>query len=84
MLTIMKKLIVVGTFLTVLAFAPKAYAEDTQVLCPQPYGQAVVCGVETHVPVSTGIEDTIPFVGSSFVGASAILAFYSRKLKRQA
>ncbi len=48
------------------------------------YGGTVsyVCGV--HTPIETGIADNLPLVGSSFVGASAVLAYFGRKIKRLA
>lgn len=79
-----KKILVISTLLLVLS-ATNVRAEDTQT-CTQvtQYGGAVsyICGA--HTPVEAGIADNLPLVGSSFVGASAILAYFSRKINRLA
>jgi hypothetical protein len=72
--------------LVALAFlvSPSAVlADDEVVICPQPYGGGVVCGIK-HEPVETGIADSLPLIGSGFVGASALMAYLTRKFKKSA
>ena len=59
-----------------------AQASEDEVICPQPYGGGVVCGVKTHEPVATGIGDNIPLIGASFILASGVLFLLSKKLKK--
>lgn len=56
---------------------------DEQIICPQPYGGGVVCGIRTHVhtPVNTGIADNLPLIGAFCLGASGVLLYFSRKIK---
>lgn len=80
-----KKIALMLTFAVLLAIsASQVSADDTQVVCPQPYGGGVVCGVETHVPVNTGIGDNLPLVGSSLILASGLFYFLSRKFRMSA
>lgn len=82
--TMLRKLLIVSTFLFVLS-ATSVRAENTQT-CTQvtQYGGAVsyVCGA--HTPVQTGIAENLALIGSSFVGASAILSLYLRKINKLA
>lgn len=55
---------------------------DEEIICPQPYGGGVVCGVKTHVPVETGIADNLPLIGAGFLIASGALLYFSKKFKR--
>ena len=82
---LMKKLaflavLVLSTLYLVLSTQP-VRAETQYEICPQPYGGAVVCGV--HTPVETGIADNIPLVGSGLLGASGVLAYLSKKARKQ-
>ena len=69
-------------FLALLVMPKTVLADDTQtVVCPQPYGGGVVCGVETHVPVNTGIGDNLPLVGAGLILASGVVYFLSKKFR---
>lgn len=82
----MKKAILAVLMLSALVFVPNVHAEQVQdeIICPQPYGGGVVCGVQTHVPVNTGIGDNLALIGSGFLGASGVLAYFSRKFRKSA
>lgn len=77
----MKKLI----FTLVLAlavFAPKSVmAVDEPIICPQPYGGGVVCGIKTHETVNTGLGENLVLMGGAALGVSGILLFLSKKGK---
>lgn len=77
----MKKLsiLVLSTLCLVLSFGTVKAQEAT--VCTQSYGGGVVCGV--HTPVNTGIADNIPLIASSFLGAGGVLAYFSRKFKKE-
>lgn len=77
----MKKLVVGLFVLAFLALPGKALAEEQETICTQSYGGGVVCGV--HTPVETGITDSIPLIASGFLGASGVLAYFSKKSKSQ-
>jgi LPXTG-motif cell wall-anchored protein len=55
-------------------------AQETQIICPQPYGGGVVCGV--HTPVNTGIGDNLAIIGAGLLIASVIFLVLSKKFKR--
>lgn len=77
-----KKIALMLTFAVLLAISTgKVLADDTQVVCPQPYGGGVVCGVETHVPVNTGIGDNLPLVGIGLILSSGVVYFLSKKFR---
>ena len=78
----LKKLAVVLVLAAALGMPKLALADDEVVICPQPYGGGVVCGVKTHVPVNTGIGDSLPMIGSGLLGASGVFAYFSRKLRK--
>lgn len=79
----MKKVILVLVTLTVLgaASATNVSADHEAVICPQPYGSGVVCGVKTHEPVKTGLTENIGLAGIVALGASAYLHRLSQKAK---
>lgn len=74
----LKKAILVLVLASFLATPKVVFADE--VVCPQPYGGGVVCGV--HTPVATGIGDNLPVIGASLIGASILLAFIGKKLAR--
>jgi hypothetical protein len=76
----MKKLIFAVFTLVVLAVPARVLAEDTQIICPQPYGGGVVCGV--HTPVNAGIADNLLLIGTGFIMASGALLYFSKKIKK--
>ncbi len=80
----LKKLIVISTLLFVLSATSVAAETQTCTQVTQ-YGGAVsyICGAKTAVK-PTGIADNLPLIGSSFVGASALLAAFSKKIKKLA
>jgi len=76
----MKKLIFVTLTLVALASPARILAEDTGVIiCPQPYGGGVVCGV--HIPVATGIGDNLALIGAGLLVSSLIFLKISKKFK---
>lgn len=79
----MKKALFSLAVLAFLASPTAVLAADEAIVCPQPYGGGVVCGIK-HEPVNTGIADNLPLIGSGFIGASALLAYLTRKLKKSA
>ena len=76
----MKKLIITVFALIVLAVPAKVMAEDQEIICPQPYGGGVVCGV--HTPVNAGIADNLALIGTGFIMASGALLYFSKKIKK--
>ena len=66
--------------LSVLAFPAKSFAADNEIICPQPYGGGVVCGI--HTPVNTGIADNLGLIGVGITLASGILFSFSKKIKK--
>jgi hypothetical protein len=76
----MKKLIITVLSLVVLAVPAKVMAEDQEIICPQPYGGGVVCGV--HTPVNAGIADNLALIGTGFIMASGALLYFSKKIKK--
>jgi hypothetical protein len=77
----MKKLIFVITALIFLAVPAQALAEEIQVICPQPYGGGVVCGV--HTPVNTGLGDNLAVVGGILLVSSLVFLFLSKKFNSE-
>lgn len=75
----MKKVLIGLVVLSFLALPVGVKAQET--ICTQYYGGGVVCGV--HTPVDTGIIDNIPLIASGFLGASGVLAYFSRKNKKK-
>lgn len=75
----MKKLLISLTVLTFLVLPVSVKAEET--ICTQYYGGGVVCGV--HTPVETGVIDNIPLIASGFLGAGGVLAYLTKKFKRE-
>jgi len=77
----MKKLIFAVLALISLAVPVKVLAEDTGVIiCPQPYGGGVVCGV--HTPVNTGLGDNLAVVGGVLLVSSLMFLFLSKKFNK--
>lgn len=62
--------------------AKAAEVGDEEIICPQPYGGGVVCGIKTHVPVETGLGDNLALVGALSLGVSGVLLFFSKKIKK--
>ena len=76
----MKKIIFSVLTLVALASPARVLADDTGVIiCPQPYGGGVVCGV--HVPVNTGIGDNLALIGGGLLVSSIFFLFLSKKFK---
>lgn len=75
----MKKLILFLSALIFLAVPARVSAEEVQIICPQPYGGGVVCGV--HTPVDTAIGDNLGLIGAGLLVSSAVLLILSKKLK---
>lgn len=78
----MKKLIFAVITSIVLILPGKVFAEEVQIICPQPYGGGVVCGV--HTPVNTGIGDNLAVIGGILILASGSLFYLSKKLRIRA
>lgn len=82
----MKKLVFAAMVASVLVLAPRVNAEEVtrEIICPQPYGGGVVCGVQTHVPVNTGIGDNLGLIGAGFILSSGVIAYFSRRIRKAA
>ncbi len=79
--TYMKKVIVLAlSSAFALALPVRVLAEDSQIICPQPYGGGVVCGV--HTPVNTGIGDNLVMIGVALLVSSIIFLVLSKKLNK--
>ena len=76
----MKKLIFAVLALAVLANPARVLAQDTEIICPQPYGGGVVCGI--HTPVNTGIGDNLAVVGGVLLVSSLVFLVLSRKFNK--
>ncbi|QQG41644.1 MAG: hypothetical protein HYV90_05835 [Candidatus Woesebacteria bacterium] len=79
----MKKLFLAFALFTISfsLLANVVLAEDENVICPQPYGGGVVCGVKTHVPVETGLGDNWGLIGLGLLGASVFTVILSKRFK---
>lgn len=76
----MMKKILLGVFaFAVLANPSKVLADHEKVICPQPYGGGVVCGVKTHKPVEAGLAENLALAGALAIGASGIFLHLSKK-----
>jgi hypothetical protein len=75
-------LIFVGLGVPSVALASQV--SDEQIICPQPYGGGVVCGIRTrvHEPVETGIADNLALFGALTLGVSGTLFYFSKKINR--
>jgi len=78
----LKRLIVMGLVVAALVAPKTANAEDDQIICPQPYGGGVVCGVKTHKPVETGLGENLAMAGSLSLVASGVFLFLSARSKK--
>jgi hypothetical protein len=58
----------------------KVLAAEEQIICPQPYGGGVVCGV--HTVVNTGLGDNLGLIGVGIILASIVLFLISKKLRK--
>ncbi|HET7099009.1 MAG TPA: hypothetical protein VFI61_02150 [Patescibacteria group bacterium] len=77
----MKKFVFTLVLALVLTLPKSVLANNETVICPQPYGGGVVCGVKTHEPINTGLGENLALVGSLALGASGVLLSLSRKFK---
>lgn len=77
----MKKLLtlVLSTLYLVLSTAA-VKAEDSQIICPQPYGGGVVCGI--HTTVNTGLGDNLAMVGGALLVSSLMFLVLSKKFNK--
>jgi len=76
----MKKLIFAVITSIFLILPGKVFAEEVQIICPQPYGGGVVCGV--HTPVNTGIGDNLGLIGAGLLASSLVFFAISKKFKQ--
>jgi LPXTG-motif cell wall-anchored protein len=76
----MKKLIFAILALVILASPARVLAQGTEIICPQPYGGGVVCGI--HTPVNTGIGDNLAVVGGVLLVSSLVFLVLSRKFNK--
>jgi hypothetical protein len=76
----MKKLIFVILAIAFLTNPVRILAEETQIICPQPYGGGVVCGV--HTPVNAGLGDNLAVIGGVLLVSSLIFLILSKKYKK--
>lgn len=77
---LMKKLIISLVTLAFVALPGRVLAEGEETVCTQSYGGGVVCGV--HVPVETGVSDSIPLIGSLILGSSGIFFYFSKRANK--
>lgn len=76
----MKKFIFTALTLAVLAAPVRVLADDsTEIICPEPYGGGVVCGV--HTPVNTGLGDNLALMGAGLLVSSFVFLKISKKFK---
>lgn len=75
----MKKIIFAILTLAVLAGPARVLAQDTEIICPQPYGGGVVCGI--HTPVATGIGDNLAAIGAGLLVSSLVFLIISKRFK---
>jgi hypothetical protein len=79
--TLMKKVVIsVLSLAFAMALPARVLAEDSQIICPQPYGGGVVCGV--HTPVNTGLGDNLVMAGAVLLVSSLIFLVLSKKLNK--
>ena len=78
--TLMKKLLISLIVFVFLALPAGVSAQGEVTVCTQNYGGGVVCGV--HTPIETGMAENIPLIASGFLGASGVITYLSRKLKK--
>ena len=83
----LKKFVFLALILVSLSAPSAALASqvpDEQIICPQPYGGGVVCGVKTrvHAPVETGLADNLPLFGALALGVSGLLLYFSKKTNK--
>ena len=76
----MKKLIFAILALALLTNPVKVLAEEVQIICPQPYGGGVVCGV--HTPVAAGLGDNLAVAGGVLLLSSLMFLVLSKKLNK--
>jgi hypothetical protein len=76
----MKKLIFLILALMFLAAPVGVFAQETEIICPQPYGGGVVCGV--HTPVATGLGDNLVMIGGGLLASSLIFLILSKKFRK--
>lgn len=80
----MKKILYTSVLIFAFFIIPvKTYAQEVnqEIICPEPYGGGVVCGI--HTPVNTAVGDNIPAVAAGFFLTSGVLFFLYRKFKPQ-
>jgi len=75
----MKKLIITSLVFTALFLPGRLLAQEVEIICPQPYGGGVVCGV--HTPVDAGLGDNLAKVGIGLLASSGIFFVLSKKFK---
>lgn len=63
-------------------FAIPARAADEAIICPQPYGGGVVCGVKTHEPVNTGLGENLALIGAGLLVSSLGFLAVSKKFQK--
>jgi hypothetical protein len=76
----MKKLILAVLALVSFANPVRVLAQETEIICPQPYGGGVVCGV--HTPVSTGLGDNLAVLGGILLVSSLVFVILSKRLNK--
>ncbi|HUC95041.1 MAG TPA: LPXTG cell wall anchor domain-containing protein [Candidatus Saccharimonadales bacterium] len=76
----MKRLIFTVLVLIAIAAPVRVMAADQEIICPEPYGGGVVCGI--HTPVNTGIGDNLAVVGGVLLVSSLVFLFLSKKFNK--
>ena len=71
--------------LAVLVAPSGAQASHEEIVCPQPYGNGVVCGAKTHEPVDAALGDINPAIlGGGFLVASGTVLYLSKRFQNKA
>jgi LPXTG-motif cell wall-anchored protein len=81
----LKKFVIFASVLALLALPKLALASEVvteEIICPQPYGGGVVCGVKTHTVLDTGLADNLPLLGAGFILASGAFLYFSKRFKK--
>jgi hypothetical protein len=71
----MRKLVFAVLALISLASPVGVLADE--IICPQPYGGGVVCGV--HTPVATGLGDNLAIIGGLLLTSSFVFSRISKR-----
>ena len=74
----LKKFVVLSVLALGLFILPSPVRADEEIICPQPYGGGVVCGIK-HEPVETGLGENLVLVGALALSASGLLLYFAKR-----